>query len=269
MTFSMTERQGTALANMEAYIGIRNPRTEFTDQETFRSYWDLISKRCDGATRQRATETPASSSEQKNRRQAAVVARFQDPAQLYEYAREYARRYQPSKEKLRQLLVQKSNNPDVSDVVMQQMSERLNDAARANELAAAMQRQGKHAQAIRSKLRQRLFSTEVIDHCLAAMTAATGSVLEADAVARKVAQLQRRGLSQRAMRSKLMGNAGDRSIVEAALSQTLGERGDDPALRAAISKLERKHLGRRVLIQRLVGKGFRYADIIKQIPDKL
>ena len=146
---------------------------------------------------------------------------------------------------------------------MEQLRDRLDDDARARELAETMQQQGRHAQAIRAKLRQRLFTTEVIDRCLLMMTEATGSLLNAAALTRQVQKLQRKGLSQRAMRSKLMGSVADGVIVQATLHDTLGESGDDRALRTAIDRLARKQLDRRALIQRLTGKGFRYTDVVR------
>ena len=65
------------------------------------------------------------------------------------------------------------------------------------------------------------------------------------------------------MRSKLMGSVADGVIVQATLHDTLGESGDDRALRTAIDRLARKKLDRRALIQRLIGKGFRYADVVR------
>lgn len=265
--FSLTERQATALANMEAHLGIRDPRTDFADREAFQAYWDLVSRRCDTTTRARARETPASRQEQRERRAERIAAYYQDADHLLAYGREYAARYQPSTAKLRQQLVAKSGSVELGEQVMGLLAERLQDDVRAMELAEAMQRQGRHAQAIRAKLRQRLFSTAVIDRCLQAMSASTGSVLEADAVARKVQQLQRKGLSQRAMRSKLMGSAADGAVVSAAMAETLGAQGDDGALRTAIARLARKQLDKRALTQRLMAKGFRYADIAKALAE--
>lgn len=263
--FRLTERQEAALANMESYVGIRRPRTEFADQETFKAYWELVSRRCDAATRTRATETPASRAAQRQQRQERVTAHYQNADHLFTYGREYAKRYQPSTEKLRQQLAKKSGNEALAEQVMRRFTERLDDDIRAMELAETMQRQGRHAQAIRGKLRLRLFTTEVIDRCLRILTAATGSALDAEALTRKVQQLQRKGLSQRAMRSKLMGSAADTRVVQEAMAQTLGDQGDDHALRAAITRLARKQLDPKALTQRLVGKGFRYADVVRML----
>ncbi len=263
--FRLTARQVAALTNMESYVGIRSPRTDFLDQEAFRAYWELISRRCDVATRARASETPASREEQRKRREERITAHYQNAEHLFTYGREYAKRYQPSTQKLRQQLAQKAGNEALADQVMLRLAERLNDDPRALELAKMMQQHGCHAQAIRAKLRHRLFPTDVIDRCLQTLTAetATGSILDADALTRKVQQLQRKGLSQRAMRSKLMGSSADAMVVNAALAETLGEQGDERALRSAIARLSRKQLDRRALIQRLVGKGFRYSECVQ------
>ncbi len=264
--FRLTQRQVQGLANMEAYLGIRNPRTDFTDQEAFTAYWEMVARRCDTTTRVRATETPAIRAEQQRKRQEQVTAHYQDATHLYVYGREYAQRYQPSAAKLRQQLVRKSANEVLSDQVMLRLSEGLDDRVRALELAEIMQHQGKHVGAIRSKLRQRLFSTDVIEHCVKVLTAtATGSLLEPEAIARKVRNLQRKGLSQQAMRSKLMGHRADAPVITAALADALGDQGDTHALRLAIAKLSRKKLDVRATTQRLVSKGFRYADVVRAL----
>ena len=262
--FQLSERQAAALANMESYVGIRTPRTSFSDRETFQAYWDLITKRGDAATRSRANETTQSRAEKRQRHDARIIAYYQSVEHLVAYGQQYAQRYQPSSAKLKQQVLLKSGNAALTDQVMEQLVQKIDDQARARELADIMQQKGSHAQAIRSKLRQRLFTAEVIERCLTLMSeTATGSLLDADAITRKVHQLQRKGLSQRAMRSKLMGSSADGIIVQASLDHSLGDTGDDRALRIAIERLARKQLDRRALIQRLIGKGFRYADVVR------
>ena len=261
--FQLSERQAEALANMETYVGIRTPRTNFPDREAFQTYWDLVSKRGDATTSTRSGETSQSRAETRQRRDERITAYYQSVEHLCAYGQQYAQRYQPSSAKLRQQVLLKSGSAPLADQVMEQLRDRLNDDARARELAEIMQQQGRHAQAIRSKLRLRLFTTAVIDRCLLSMTEDTGSLLDATALTRQVQKLQRKGLSQRAMRSKLMGSAADGVIVQATLHDTLGESGDDRALRNAIDRLARKQLDRRALIQRLTGKGFRYGDVIR------
>ncbi len=269
--FRPSDRQTEALAAMEAFVGIRNPRTDFADQAAFQTYWDLVARRGDAAKRSRATATPASRAAERQRREERSAAYYQDPEHLFAYARAYAKRYQPASAKLRQQLTLKCDRAELVEDIMQRLSERLDDDARALDVAEAMQRQGRNAPAIRAKLRQRQFSTEVITRCLSALTADTGSVLNPEAITRKIQQFQKKGLSQRAMRSKLMGQSADAPVLAAAFAAhslgTLGGHGDDLALRTAIIRLQRKPLDRRALIQRLSAKGFRYADSVRILND--
>ena len=263
--FNASERQLTALANMEAFIKLHGPRPVFTDAEAFQTYWQLIARRCDAAKQAHSTATPASRAAERRHRQERLTAHYQTLAHLCAYGQQYTQRYQPSLAKLRQQLLQKSGNDDVVEQAMLQLSAHLDDDLRAGELAEMMQQHGQHAQAIRAKLRLRLFSTAVIDRCLErlAASAASGSILDPSALTRKIQKLQRKGLSQQAMRSKLMGHSADGPVVQEALSEALGDDGDDQALRLAIARLGRKHLVRRALIQRLVSKGFRFADVTR------
>jgi SOS response regulatory protein OraA/RecX len=259
--FALSERQASALAALETFAGIRRPRRDFADREDFQAYWDQITRRGDASAKRRATETASERDARQKDRKERIATHYQDAEHLFAYACGYLARYQPSTEKLRRQLVQKSGSAEVSAVVMERIAERLNDDVRALELAEMLQRQGRHAQAISGKLRQRQFSAESIARALRTITPESGSVLEVAAVSRKVQQLQRKGLSQRAMRTKLMGSAADGAVVAAAIAERLGDQGDDQALAAAIAKLARKQLDSRALIQRLLGKGFRYADV--------
>ena len=262
--FEMTNGQATALAKLETFVGLRSHRTTFADKEAFQTYWDLISRRCDATAKQRETSTPADRAQLRREQAARSAARFQDPAHLEAYGRDYATRFQPSVAKLTQQLSRKCpGNAAIVAQVMEKLEANLHDAARALEIAERLQRQGRHAGDMRTKLRQRLFSTATIDHCLATLSAATGSVLDPESLARKAHSLQRKGLSQQAMRRTLTGQAADGELVRATVSAALGETGDGPALQRAIAKLARRHLDRRTLIQRLMAKGFRYADCVR------
>jgi SOS response regulatory protein OraA/RecX len=264
--YEMTQRQATALANQETFLGLRSHRTTFADREAFETYWELISKRCDTTARKRATTTPAERAQQRPEQVARSVARFQDAAHLEAWGREYATRYQPSVAKLKQQLARKCPSaPAVVEQVMERLGSALHDDIRALELAEGLQRQGRHAGDMRTKLRQRLFTAATIERCLETLSAASGSVLDAESLARKAHKLQRKGLSQQAMRRKMTGAKGDGELVQNAVQEALGESGDGPAIRAALVKLARKQLDRRKVIQRLMAKGFRYAEIMAQL----
>lgn len=264
--FEMTNGRATALAKLESFAGLRSHRTTFADKEAFQAYWELIARRCDAAAQQREKTTPADRVRLRHEQEARSAARFQDSAQLEAYGRDYATRYQPSVAKLKQQLSRKCpGNTAVVDQVMEKLENALHDDVRALEIAKSLQRQGRHAGDMRTKLRQRLFSTATIDRCLEMLSAATGSVLNADSLTRKAHKLQRKGLSQQAMRRKLTGHAADGELVQTVLNETLADQGDGPAIRSAIAKLARKQLDRRKVIQRLLAKGFRYADIMTHL----
>ncbi len=263
--FKASERQLVALANMEAFIKLRRPRPAFAEADAFQTYWDLVARRCDAAKRAQSTATPASRAAQRQQQRERLIAHYQTLAHLCAYGQQYAQRYQPSRAKLRQQLLQKSANESLVEQAMLQLSVHLHDEIRAAELAEMMQQHGQHAQTIRAKLRLRMFPTTVIDRCLQqlASTSVSGSVLDPAALTRKIHKLRRKGLSQQVMLSKLIGHSADGPVVQEALKEELGDNGDDQALRHAIARLSRKQLPRRILIQRLIGKGFRFADVVR------
>ena len=256
--FQPTPRQRAGLASLERFCGIREPRTDFPDREEFAAYWDLVVARGEAAKRQRTPEVAAA-------RRERVAAHFLDEDALTRHGQIYLQRYQPSSGKLRQHLQSKCRDPAVCERAMSRLAESLDDRVRIRELAEILQRQGRHARAIRDKLRQRLFPLPLIDACLESLTeAGQGTLLDAPALGRQVAKLTRKGLSKRAMEGKLMGGAGDRAAVQAALGQT----DDAQALRAAYAKLARRLRPPREMIQRLLAKGFRYSDIAALLAER-
>ncbi len=261
--YTPSARQVEALAKLEAFAGLRLNRREFADRAEFQAYWDSIATRGDAAAKRRASETATERDARQERREARITAHYQDEEKLFAYACGYLARYQPASAKLRAQLVEKSGSAEVVEQVMARLAERLDDDARALELGEGLQRQGKNAQAIRNKLRQRRFSAESIERCLRTLTPEGGSLLDVAQVSRTVQRLERKGLSQRAMLAKLRGSAADGEVVAAAMAQS--SQGDDPALRTALAKYQRKGLTGRALVQRLLTKGFRYADVTRII----
>ena len=90
---------------------------------------------------------------------------------------------------------------------------------------------------MRTKLRQRLFSSATIDRCLESLSAATGNVLD----------------------------TADGLLERTAIRAAHGEQGDGAALERAVARLARKNQDRRTVIQRLLAKGFRCPDIIRHL----
>jgi SOS response regulatory protein OraA/RecX len=259
--FCPSPAQQRALARIEEFCGIRNPRTEFVDAAAFQMYWELVSQRADATRRAQIETTPAVRVQNRTTRLQAQVEALRDPERLAKVGADYARRFQPSAEALRQYLKRKCADPDMCTAAYARIAHLVCDDVRVVELAEMLQRQGRHSQDITTRLRQRGFPAALIDRCVADLSRETGSLLDPTAVQRKVATLQRKGLSQQVMRGRLMGSTADAAVVQAAMAQTLGEAGDQDALRLAYVKLARRPRPEPEMIQRLLAKGFRYADI--------
>ena len=259
--FRPSPAQQRALARIEEFCGIRNPRTEFVDAAAFTAYWELVSQRADATRRSQIETTPAARAQQRIARLEAQAEALRNPERLAQVGTDYARRFQPSAEALRQYLKRKCADADICDLVYARISHLVCDDVRVVELAEMLQRQGRHSRDIKARLRQRGFPAELIDRCLADLSRATGSLLDPTAVRRKVATLQRKGLSQQAMRGRLMGSTADAAVVKSAMAETLGDAGDQDALKLAYAKLARRPRPEPEMIQRLLSKGFRYADI--------
>ena len=264
--YEPTQKQLDALANMEGYINIRNPRTLFADKAAFDEYWKLVSDRCDQKTKQRDKKgfNPAVAHKQ---RAASTDRYYQDPDNLRAYAERYIERYQPSRGKLKQQLSKKCSKTKVVEQVFASCAPLINDHSIALGHALRLQQQGKNKRDIQNKLRQRLFDKDCIESCLAKIRQEDGSVYNTDALDKKVKQLLSKGLSQQAIRAKLCEQAADRPLVDAALSQHIDNFSEDERIRKAISKIHNKKVDKQGIIQRLIRKGFAFADI-KRVLDE-
>ncbi len=261
--FEPTLKQLDALARMETYIDVMNPRTLFDDKKSFEDYWKFISNKCDQKTKLRKAISDGKTSHAKinKRRQNNKLEHYNDKDTLLRYAKKYQKRYHPSTEKLRQQLILKSNNPELSTQVVAEFNDIINDDALALMRAEAMRAKGKNVQHIKQKLALRGFSKETIGRCIQAMQDEQGSIWEQDALHKKITQLKRKGLSLQAIRQQCCDTNADAEIVEDMLATVFGNVSDNENLQRLIDKLQRKNLDHDKMIRQLMSKGFRYDDI--------
>ena len=271
--FDPTEKQLCALANMERYAGIGSNRTQFTNLDEFNEYWKRVSDRCDKQSQQqkrqheqREQKGSAGIAKQlqhkQKRKQQRIDNYYQNKDALLRYAEKYKNRYLPSRQKLVQQLSSKCKDETTVAAVMAIVDPQINDAATALERASRMQAQGKNIQYIKTKLRQRLYDAACIQNCITALTYESGSIWSHDTLIKRIEQLQRQGKSMQHIRQKLSEQSSDRPLVEAALQEIFGDDGDQSNIEREYDKLIRKNTAADKIVQRLISKGFRYADIV-------
>ncbi len=263
--YVLSDRQTTALANLEGFINLRRGRTNFADRDEFQRYWDQLKKQCDQTALLRQTETPTTRRARDNERKAKVTHYYQDEERLAAYAHQYRVRYQPSTNKLRAQLMVKSANQALVELVMARVQEHLNDDVRAMELVERMRGQGRNVQFIQAKLSQRKFESDTIKRCLQTCVENNGSMWVPEVLMRKATQLKRKGLSRSAIRSKLAERPADAPLVDAALTELFAEEGDDTNLALAVAKLRRRNVDAQIITRRLQTKGFSFAAIKKAL----
>ena len=263
--YVLSDRQTTALANLEGFINLRRRRTNFADRDEFQRYWDQLKKRCDQTAQQRQTETPITRKARDDERKAKVTHYYNDEERLVAYAHQYRVRYQPSTHKLRAQLFLKSANNALVDLVMSRMQEHLNDDERAIALVERMRGQGRNVQFMQAKLSQRKFEAETIKRCLQTYAENNGSMWVPEVLARKATQLKRKGLSRSAIRSKLAERPADAPLVDATLVELFAEEGDDANLALAVAKLRRRNVDAHIITRRLQTKGFSFTAIKKAL----
>jgi SOS response regulatory protein OraA/RecX len=259
--YVLSERQCTALANLEGFLQRRQGLRQFADRAEFQRYWDQLTKQCDRLSHQRKSETESARRGRLETRKLKIQQYYNDEERLVAYAHQYRIRYQPSTEKLRAQLLVKSANAEVVEAVMGRLQGHLDDDIRARELAERMREQGRNGQFIQAKLQQRKFSTETIKQCLKACAEDSGSLWDPDVLTRKVAQLKRKGLSRSAIRSKLCERPADGPLVDAALTALFADDGDLVNVASAVAKLRKRNLEPPVIFRRLQAKGFSFSAI--------
>ena len=262
--FEPSQRQLDALANMEAYINIGGARTHFESRSAFAEYWKRISDRCDQKTRSRLrkkTQSPQQQAHSNKQRQTAKERYYQDEEHLLHYALHYLKRYHPSRAKLQQQLQTKCSKPEIVAAVYDVCAPRIHDESLAMGHALQMQERGKNQRYIKEKLRQRMFEPACIADCLTQLPREQGSLYRSDVLEKQVAKLLRKGLSQQAIYSKLCEQTADRDLIAAALKKLDTSNDETENIRKALARIDRNKVDQQKIIQRLMRKGFRYADI--------
>jgi SOS response regulatory protein OraA/RecX len=268
--FDPSPKQLDAIANMEAFIGVRSHRTHFVSREEFHTYWDLLAGRCERERQRRqrqAAEDPQQRQQRRSRQAAARQAHYRDADTLIAYGRRYAQRYGPSWAKLRAQLQRKCDDPTVVAAALGGLGAYNDDHARARELVLRFQDQGRNRRDMTAKLRQRLFPPAVIDAALAACSDAAGSVLDQDAVAERIGRMQRAGKSQRMIRQQIGSGGADQPVVEAAMADAFSTADDQDNLRRALRSMG-SGIDRQKAIQRLLRRGFAWPDIKRVLEDE-
>ena len=200
-------------------------------------------------------------------RQASAKERYYASADhLMAYGKKYYFRYLPSSAKLAQKLAEKCGQDELVREVMAELLRLCDDKENALTVARRMQSQGKNEREIGENLRRRRFDRATIQLAVEAIRGDRGSTWEPDTLARKVAQLRRKGQSQQQIVQKLSAGSADSPLIKQAIldfdtEQENNEDGDLIALRGLVEKLQRQGVAEDKIISRLQRRGFAYAQI--------
>jgi len=225
--FQPSDKQISAILNMENFLGFNDYREGFDSVEDFQAYWDRLDTDCkkhksiQGAMQRKASKGPKK------------VYVYVDVESLTRYARKYVHRYQPSLAKLTaQLLKRTENNTALVDEVMALFAPIIDDFHLALTRAQTMAAAGKNEQQIRTKLFDKRFNRETI-----------GLVIE---------DLHRHD-------SAYDTHSGD--------TMTRWEQSQHSTLLRLVEGFQRQDVPERKIIDRLLRKGFRYDDIRTVLTD--
>ena len=193
---------------------------------------------------------------------------------IVDYAIWYYLRYYPSVKKMRRKLIEKFG-PDsekwkkywgIDDEYIDNLFEnKLQNIVQEYEVCrakiASYKQKNKNVNYIRSNLSQKLFDRDMIDEILETeYEISENTILWQDKLRKKVLQLQKKGKSILSVKMALIERPQDKELVEWLIDEVFAEW-EFENLKKVYEKLLDKKLEKQKIIQRLMGKWFKYDDI--------
>jgi SOS response regulatory protein OraA/RecX len=261
----LSDKQIEAIFKMEEYAGISSHREIFKDYEEFRSYWELLDKKCKKKKGFfKAIETgKVSLVEIRKKKQQEILSYYQDLNHLTAYGEKYIQKYAPSSGKLLQQLTSKCKDKVLGQKVFDKLLPALNDQEQISGIINKLMRHGKSLFQIRIALSKKLFPKILIEKALSRLLANQDKNIEDSNLSSQISKMRKKGKSIREINQKLRGSVYDKVEVSELISSATAETSDIEILEIAIEKLLWKKVEPKKIIQRLSQKGFSYVDIKK------
>ena len=263
----LTNKQSEAIFKMEEFSGIGSHREGFENKEEFQAYWDLLDQKCKQkkAFSKAVKDGRVSMDTLRKKRAQNISDYYQNPQQLRAYGEKYYHKYLPSSVKLLKQLQTKCKISTVVTKVFEELLPILNDAALADSLTLKHAQKGKGAFEIRNILTKKLFPKSVIEQALKIFEKETLSVADDSLLSSQINRMRRNGKSSRAILQKYRGSIYPKETIQRLMDDASEVDSDEKILKNEIDKLTRKKVEKKKIIQRLLGKGFSYQDIKKNL----
>lgn len=146
-----------------------------------------------------------------------IITNFQT---LKTYGYNYYSAYIPSIAKLREKLFEKSQNEELTNQVLSDLSLYIDEPKNIRNYLRYYKERNKNVAYIKQKLTEKKFKKEDIESIFSEEIFSTGeSILSSDYLIRKISELKEKGKSQNAIRLKLVERKEDKSLVEQCLEE--------------------------------------------------
>ncbi|PIE85347.1 hypothetical protein CSA08_02100 [Candidatus Gracilibacteria bacterium] len=180
---------------------------------------------------------------------------------LKDYGIWYYLRYYPSKNKLREKLLLKSNNNfELSDEVINDMKNIINEEEVLKSKIRMFLDRNKNVSYIKNNLRQKKFDLEMINNILSSdFFIEEKCLLKKSFVLKKVLDYKLKGKSILYIRNRLIDRPIDRGLVEECIKEIFVD-GELEQIKMEFDKIKNKY-PKEKCIQKLITKGFIYSQI--------
>lgn len=146
-----------------------------------------------------------------------IITNFQA---LKTYGYNYYSAYIPSINRLREKLFEKSQNEELTNQVLSDLSLYIDEPKNIRNYLRYYKERNKNVAYIKQKLTEKKFRKEDVESIFLEEILSTGeSILSPDYLIRKISELKEKGKSQNAIRLKLVERKEDKSLVEQCIEE--------------------------------------------------
>ncbi len=195
-----------------------------------------------------------------------IISNFQA---LKTYGYNYYTAYIPSINKLREKLLEKSQNEEVTQQVLSELILYVDEQKNIHNYIRYYRERNKNLAYIKQKLTEKKFKKSDIESIISEdILNSWESILSKEYILKRITELKEKGKSKNAIRQKLIERKEDREGVEWCLQEIFWDEDTTEALKKALSKIlkwkEFKNLSKeekRKTIQKLLMRGFEYGKV--------
>lgn len=180
---------------------------------------------------------------------------------LKNYALWYYLRYYPSTNRLREKLLEKSdNNFETSNEVISEMKNIITEKEVIRSKISIFLNRNKNLNYIKQKLREKKFDKEVFEQILySEFVEEDKSLLSEGFIIRKILNLKNKWKSKNYIKNKLIERSEDKEVVEKNLEEIFID-GEFESIQKEYDKIKDRY-PKEKCIQKLIWKGFYYSQV--------